>query len=1015
MNSPHLPSLLRIGKISRYATGCCILLATFIPATSQTLPEWKLQKFGSSTDAGSSSNLADTDSDRLPNLLEYALNQDPDRPNVSWATLTLEGNDLCLTYQRRKSALADNTFQCQWASSTAGPWSATGVSETVIADDGAKQTVKARVAASGAARFLKIKVTHAPALPGAPASLLAVSTSSTELHLSWADNASNEAGYKIERRISGETFSGTHATVAVNASTFRDTGLTPGTTYIYRVAATNATGDSAHSNDARITMPALPPATPSSLAGTAISSSQINLSWADNSTSETGFILERRKSGTPSFIEVARPSANETTYSDTTDVVPGWKLYYRIKAYNTGGESAYSAEINVTPPAAQSMPPDNLLVSTFSTSELRLNWDDNSPDETKFEIYRRQSGTGQPMAYLAEVGANVTSYANTGLPSGTKFYYQVRAITPSGTSAFTDGTLATSAAFTIPGAPGGFTATPVSASAINLAWQDNYGGETGYRVERRQSGTSTWNLVSSPGPDSTNASDVGLTSNTLYHYRLFVTNPGGTSSEAAASATTQQSGGGGGGVTVGNLTYAPNEYMQVVSRFGAAQGIPANNFGHPHGQNMASMHQGYLTFVFAPDSGGGPGGFNFYDISNPRNPVLVKSVYEPEGRTRLLREAHSMGFTNSLGGQHVVLQNGKGVEFWDWTDIQNPVRLSQMDIPNIQAGDYEQSIWQLFWQAPYVYAAAGEQGVFIIDASDPRNPRLADGALQNQKDMLGNFRVGPIFAVGNFMFISSTNENRGISIVDISDPKRPTLISTWGSMRDYYSSTFNGGKIYMSGRSDENRISRMTIFDASNRQNINFLSDSIAIPDPQMQYCVTQDQYVFHGCQEMVIKVDVSNPSNPSIVGQGSLNLTERPDYGAVTAIGNLLFVGNDHGTGSALMCHQTAPDTRGPEVNFISPAPGATGQARTSRVGMTMTDNIDLRTVSSSTFIVRPLGGATLSGKYSAQQAVVNFWPDQPLQGNTTYEVIIPAGGMRDWAGNAVSNGHTSTFTTRP
>ncbi len=93
-----------------------------------------------------------------------------------------------------------------------------------------------------------------------------------------------------------------------------------------------------------------PPAAPSDLKATAFGSSQINLTWTDKSSNETGFGIER-KAGTGSFRLVATVGANKTTFSDTR--LAGATTYtYRIYAYNSGGNSAYSNSASATTKSA---------------------------------------------------------------------------------------------------------------------------------------------------------------------------------------------------------------------------------------------------------------------------------------------------------------------------------------------------------------------------------------------------------------------------------------------------------------------------------------------------------------------------------------------------------------------------------------------------------------------------------------------------------------------------------------
>ncbi|HUG26629.1 ricin-type beta-trefoil lectin domain protein, partial [Piscinibacter sp.] len=176
--------------------------------------------------------------------------------------------------------------------------------------------------------------------------------------------------------------------------------------------------------------------------------------------------------------------------------------------------------------------------------------------------------------------------------------------------------------------------------------------------------------------------------------------------------------------------------------------------------------------------------------------------------------------------------------------------------------------------------------------------------------------------------------------------------------------------------------------------------------------------YVFQGAQFKIHKVDVSNPLQHVEVGRGGMfppgsSDESHSDHGQVALFGNLAFVGNDHGSGSAFMVHATAPDTTRPVVKQVSPVDGATQQALSSRIGLGMTDSILPDSVNASTFVVRAVGGNTLAGTYSVQLGIVNFFPSQPLQPGTTYEVFLPAGGMRDYAGNAIGTDYRSTFTT--
>ena len=89
-----------------------------------------------------------------------------------------------------------------------------------------------------------------PTPPAAPSSLAVTSSSSTQISLSWTDNANNETGFKIERKIGPRGNFVQIATVGANVTTYTDSSVTPGQQHTYRIRATNAAGDSAYSNTA---------------------------------------------------------------------------------------------------------------------------------------------------------------------------------------------------------------------------------------------------------------------------------------------------------------------------------------------------------------------------------------------------------------------------------------------------------------------------------------------------------------------------------------------------------------------------------------------------------------------------------------------------------------------------------------------------------------------------------------------------------------------------------------------
>ena len=189
--------------------------------------------------------------------------------------------------------------------------------------------------------------------PAAPSGLSASAASSAQINLVWMDNATNETGYKVERKTGTAGTWGQIGTAGASATSYPDTTCSPSTTYYYRVRATNGAGDSGHSNEASATTPAPPvtiPAAPSGLSASAASSTQINLVWVDNATNETGYKVERKTGTAGTWGQIGTAGASATSYPDTT-CSSSTTYYYRVRATNSAGDSSFSNEVSGTTPA----------------------------------------------------------------------------------------------------------------------------------------------------------------------------------------------------------------------------------------------------------------------------------------------------------------------------------------------------------------------------------------------------------------------------------------------------------------------------------------------------------------------------------------------------------------------------------------------------------------------------------------------------------------------------------------
>ncbi len=200
--------------------------------------------------------------------------------------------------------------------------------------------------------------------PAAPGNLAATVLSKSRINLTWTDNSTDEAGFKIKRKIHPTGVYTDIATVGPGVTSYSNTGLNANTIYFYIVSAYNAAGDSANSNEvsAMTFMDG-----PRRLVATATSNGQINLMWSDNTANEAGFKLERKTGPSGIYAEIAQAERNVTSYSDK-GLAANSQYFYRLYAYNLTNISGYSNEANATTGTADNLSAPNNLTAMASAS-----------------------------------------------------------------------------------------------------------------------------------------------------------------------------------------------------------------------------------------------------------------------------------------------------------------------------------------------------------------------------------------------------------------------------------------------------------------------------------------------------------------------------------------------------------------------------------------------------------------------------------------------------------------------
>ncbi len=435
--------------------------------------------------------------------------------------------------------------------------------------------------------------------------------------------------------------------------------------------------------------------------------------------------------------------------------------------------------------------------------------------------------------------------------------------------------------------------------------------------------------------------------------------------------------------------------------------------------NTVRMLDGYLWMPWAHEAGvGGLSVFEFRDPCAPRH--VATTVAET------MRETHAAGVAFLGGRRWMVTTSLTGILLWDITDPTDARVVTDMALPDVTYPDsYARVVMSTFWQAPYIYVGASDNGVFIVDASQPEAPILV-----GQFDPIPDFRVGGVHAIGTTLVVFASEGSR-TQLFDISNPTDPRPIpgGSWtltdGSTdrlgrpitRSAYFAHTNGGRAYYARHFLGGGL---IIYDLRDPRAPRFLG---AWTSPDMGanggYVFVKGDEAFVGMSRFGEVIDISDATNPSRIAR--IDMTG--DLDMMVPVGNVLVASVDDdavpGEASLVYPWKAEPDVQPPQVNFVVPRDGEEDVALGARVGVTFDEYVEVQTLHPGSFYLRPIDdagaplGPPVRALYSGQEGIYNLTPTQSLQPGTRYEVVVPAEGVRDWSGNPTSDTFRSTFRT--
>jgi hypothetical protein len=366
-------------------------------------------------------------------------------------------------------------------------------------------------------------------LPASPGGLDAAEVRPNEVLLLWNDNSSNETRFELQGAPEGEPLR-TLATVGVDVTQVRLTGLNGCATYRFQVIACNEFGCSGPSRPVlALQIPGPSPLAPSNLRVCNAWETVLDLCWNDNAPNESGFEIQRSTDGV-NFTTIDTTTANDHSYRDR-GLSPTQTYWYRVRAADCTGRypSAFAGPIqtrlNCRTPAA----PSNFNICNNFENALDVCWSYDGTNHEAFQLQRSVAG-GPFQDLVPALDRNARSYRDLNLQTGVQYAYRIRAFRCSGaTNSTWAGPISSTPNCRTPAPPSNPRVTEVWSQRVQICWNDNATNETGYAIDILRPGQEWAVYRNDLSSDTTCANVESLLPSTSYRLRVYAFRPCGVS------------------------------------------------------------------------------------------------------------------------------------------------------------------------------------------------------------------------------------------------------------------------------------------------------------------------------------------------------------------------------------------------------------------------------------------------------------------------------------------------------
>lgn len=426
--------------------------------------------------------------------------------------------------------------------------------------------------------------------------------------------------------------------------------------------------------------------------------------------------------------------------------------------------------------------------------------------------------------------------------------------------------------------------------------------------------------------------------------------------------------------------------------------------------NLVVPYRGHLLLPWAPEWG--QGGLSFFEMTDPCQPNKVG-----EGFHERMRESHAIGLLHlpepeAHAGDYAITAGVLGIQVWDISAVETPEMINYLEIEGVFYPDaYTGVVLSVFWQHPWLYVAAADNGIYILNTENPTEPELID---QYTFDV--PLRAAGVFAIGNHLLVSSA-EGSSAEVLDISNPAAPQPIpggrfdatDSTGTAYEAYHANLAGPWALFARKENGGGI---MITDISDPSNPSYVAD-VHSEGGNSGYIFYDEGYGFLGDSNWAIVYDLQDINNIVELGRGYLE----GDLDTMTPYGNVAVLSVDDESidkqSSAIMPWHTDPDTTGPIPWHVVPADGSTDVPLTSRIGVSFNEPVEPSSAFTGSLRLFDSDGNAIDGWVTAQENTVNYSPKTPLKPNTTYRFEVLSGGVQDINMNTIESDFQIQFTT--